>query len=79
LNASRTRPRPAVTGVLAWRGVWGVWDGAVPAVGGSEVSVSEAEVEAALAEFAERLIASQRELPPEAAAVLYANLWDLYE
>jgi hypothetical protein len=48
-------------------------------VGGSEVSVSEAEVEAALAEFAERLIASQRELPPEAAAVLYANLWDLYE
>lgn len=41
-------------------------------------SVSERDVMAALLQFHDRLLAAQEELPPDAAEVLYRNLWRLY-
>jgi hypothetical protein len=55
---------------------------AEPSAGNARITVRVAGMEEAIllaiSDLHDRLIAKSTDLPPEAAAVLYANLWDLY-
>ena len=44
----------------------------------SNEGVSPHSLMSALIQFHDRIVASQEDLPPEAAKVLYSNLWELY-